>query len=331
MRNLYVMSGGKYGFAYDFYNYVLRHMDFDLYQMDFNKKLTRTRYVLKLLLKKYDVIWACESARALITLLAKSTFKKLEKCKLVTRYHRICGPAGEHGLMWGEQDSWKIYAPLFGSDAVAWTYNCLSDLQRYFPMFPKEKFFVVHNGVDLDFYKPDESIREEKLIFTVSNWFKPRKKLHILIEAMRILSGWRLKIGGRFLNRSYEYECKQLASSMRNRIEFLGFVSDERKRELMQRADVFVMPSEYEGWSTPVMEAMACGCKVLRVEGGGAHEFVPDIELLPHNFTAEMLAEKILEISRLDIREHNRECVKPFKWENVKKEAEKVLDSVRGE
>ncbi|BCS89478.1 glycosyltransferase family 4 protein [Pseudodesulfovibrio sediminis] len=64
----------------------------------------------------------------------------------------------------------------------------------------------------------------------------------------------------------------------------MGYVSDATLAQLYRSAKMLVMPSEYEGFGLPVVEAMACGCPVLtsdagalREVGGDAVEVVADI------------------------------------------------------
>jgi glycosyltransferase involved in cell wall biosynthesis len=49
------------------------------------------------------------------------------------------------------------------------------------------------------------------------------------------------------------------ASSVAERIRFLGLVSDEDLLHLYNACDLFVFPTFYEGFGLPVLEAMACG------------------------------------------------------------------------
>ena len=58
-------------------------------------------------------------------------------------------------------------------------------------------------------------------------------------------------------------------------------------------ADVFVHPSEYEGWSMTTVEAMACGTAVVAANRGGLGEVARGHALMVDNPTAEALAEAI--------------------------------------
>lgn len=52
-------------------------------------------------------------------------------------------------------------------------------------------------------------------------------------------------------------------SKYANRIIITGFVSDEEKLQLLSNAEIFLLPSEYEGFGLPILEAMACECPVI--------------------------------------------------------------------
>jgi glycogen(starch) synthase len=56
---------------------------------------------------------------------------------------------------------------------------------------------------------------------------------------------------------------------------FLGWVDDERLRELYRAADVCVVPSIYEPFGIVALEAMAAGCPSIVADTGGLREVVP--------------------------------------------------------
>ncbi len=52
-------------------------------------------------------------------------------------------------------------------------------------------------------------------------------------------------------------------SGVADRIQFVGFVSDDDLLQLYNACDLFVFPSFYEGFGLPALEAMACGRAVV--------------------------------------------------------------------
>ena len=316
------MTGGKYGYAYDFYNYVLKKRGFDIYQLDFNEPASRVRYLLRLFFKKYDLIVSWEISRAIIPILTKHIYGwkgKLKHAKLITMFTRDCGEEfSGHDLGLNDKDFWAILLSIFNSDVITWNYDCFEEFQTYFPKFPKERFFVVHGGVDTNIYKLGDKTAYTQSILTISHWFRPRKCLEALISAMEFLPDWHLFIGGTFLQKDYEEFCHALAKQFSSRIHFLGFVD---KTYWMSRIPIFTVPSRCETGNESFVEAMACGCKVLRVEGAGDDEFLTKEQILPRNFSPKLLAEQILSISENDcLPLDNVEVAKRYSWENIEKE-----------
>jgi FkbM family methyltransferase len=66
-------------------------------------------------------------------------------------------------------------------------------------------------------------------------------------------------------------------------VRLLGGVPNQRIRELMMAADIFFLPSQWEGIALSIFEAMACGLAVVGADVGGQRELVtPDCgHLLP--------------------------------------------------
>ena len=57
----------------------------------------------------------------------------------------------------------------------------------------------------------------------------------------------------------------------------LGYVPDRVLAQLYRRTRLLIMPSEYEGFGLPVLEAMACGCPVLTSTAGALLEVGGDV------------------------------------------------------
>ena len=83
--------------------------------------------------------------------------------------------------------------------------------------------------------------------------------------------GWRLVIGGK--GEVERLMAAAEACGVRDRVDFLGWVSGAQKDHELSIADVFVLPSYSEGMPVSVLEAMAFGAAVITTPVGG----VPDM------------------------------------------------------
>jgi glycosyltransferase involved in cell wall biosynthesis len=92
--------------------------------------------------------------------------------------------------------------------------------------------------------------------------FSPEKNCHLLINAFENLhTGMKLVLaGGSSHSDSY---VKKLRSHESDKIRFLPWVSGSDLEELLSNAALFVLPSELEGLSLALLDAMAAGVCVL--------------------------------------------------------------------
>ncbi len=107
----------------------------------------------------------------------------------------------------------------------------------------------------------------------------PRKGYPVLIQALKGLpSGWWLTIAGGPRDEAEVARVHEAVatSGVSPRIEFVGAVDDETLDALYASADLFVMPSLFEGYGMVLAEAMARGLPIVCTTGGAAAETVPD-------------------------------------------------------
>lgn len=78
---------------------------------------------------------------------------------------------------------------------------------------------------------------------------------------------------------------RELQTQHASQIRLLGFVPDEDLVQLYNLATVLVMPSIYEGFGLPVIEAFACGCPVISSNKGSLGEIIGNAAFTvdPHN------------------------------------------------
>ena len=135
--------------------------------------------------------------------------------------------------------------------------------------------------------------RVEHLVF-VGSLEQMYKGPDILMEAVRALviegHDLRLSIVGEGRHRR-ELEHSKSAQALGRRVQFLGWVDPGLKlREILDSADVFVLPSRAEGLPRALLEAMARGLPCCSTTVGGIPEVLPAESLVEPNSAADLAA-----------------------------------------
>ena len=145
---------------------------------------------------------------------------------------------------------------------------------------------VVPGGVDPRF-TPQESRRDRPYVLSVAS-HTARKNLSALVPAAQALAseGVDLLVAG-------GHRPQFAAEANLTGLTLLGHVPDDDLPALYAGAEAFVLPSVYEGFGLPVLEAMASGTPVVAADttalpetcGGAARLVPPDAEALRQALT----------------------------------------------
>lgn len=135
---------------------------------------------------------------------------------------------------------------------------------------------VVPIGVDTTIFKPIPAIgKEPGLMVTTASADVPLKGLHILVDAMAevksVEPNAHLVIMGN-PNKESNLVARASELGLDNHVKFAGVVSQDEMVWLYNRAELAVVPSLYEGFSLPAVEAMACGIPLVATDGGALPE-----------------------------------------------------------
>jgi len=95
----------------------------------------------------------------------------------------------------------------------------------------------------------------------------PRKNVEVLIQAFELLAprftDLQLVLTGGAGYGSEDVQRYIASSFYATRIHQVGWISDQKLKQLYQSASVLVSPSRYEGFGLPALEAMLCGIPVI--------------------------------------------------------------------
>jgi glycosyltransferase involved in cell wall biosynthesis len=159
---------------------------------------------------------------------------------------------------------------------------------------------VVPVGVDIDLFKPlpEVPVIPGRLVTTASADVA-MKGLKFLLEAVAKLRTERddvhlIVIGKRKPGGASDATIRRLG--LEDHVEFVTGVEEQRIIELYSEAEMAVVPSLYEGFSLPAIEAMACGTPLVGTTGGAVPEVIGkdgDTAMVVPPGDSEALAAKI--------------------------------------
>jgi len=185
---------------------------------------------------------------------------------------------------------------------------------------PEEKLIVSLESCDERFVQI-EGERKKYVLFV--GMLEPRKNVVRLIEACKSLpEPYKLLVAGKkgwMCNEIFE---KVKTLGMENKVEFLGYVEDEKLPKLYQEATVFVYPSLHEGFGIPVLEAMRCGCPVITSNVSSLPEVGGEAALYVKPKDVVELEGQILKVIgdpqlRKEMSIKGLEQAKKFNWKDV--------------
>lgn len=166
---------------------------------------------------------------------------------------------------------------------------------------PGARSLVAPNGFDMERLVERSSTEEGKVVrlLFIGRIALMHKGLDLLIQGLTKVAAdvdWHLDLIGPFEKGAREFLESELenSSSAKGKVSFHGPIYGEDKREFINRADIFVHTSRYEGMPFSVIEAMSAGLPVLITPGTNMVDLVEkhgagwviDGEVLPEELEA---------------------------------------------
>jgi glycosyltransferase involved in cell wall biosynthesis len=161
-------------------------------------------------------------------------------------------------------------------------------VERY--EIPEQKVVVTPYGVDPAFGM-DGPTRDGGSYMLFVGGLQPRKDPTTAVDALAKLDPHlRLVFAGPALRKSRELVDHVRELRLSSRVEFTGYVRKSELAALYRGAACLVLPSLYEGFGLPILEAMASGTPVVATTAGALPEVAGDAAVLVEPGDAEELA-----------------------------------------
>ncbi len=219
------------------------------------------------------------------------------------------------------------------------------DLIRHYHADP-DRITVVYPGLDPTFHPIDDpdqlaaarsryDIHQDYVIHVGT--LHPRKNLKRLLDAFATLnSQFTVHSSQLILAGSPGWLADDLiacAEALGDRVVLTGHVAQADLPALISGARALVMPSLYEGFGFPVLEAMACGTPVVASNTSSLPEVAGDAALLVDPHDTDALAGALHRILtdddlRTELRRRGLQRAQQFTWQRAAQQTLTILESI---
>lgn len=239
--------------------------------------------------------------------------------------------------------NWTRYSVMQAAEIITVSKTTKKDVLSYYPV-DKKHVHVVYNGFEKRNTKKEDKqpakelleqyeLKKNQYVYYVGT-LQPRKNIILLIQAFAQFHkdnpAFKLVITGK---KGWLYE--EILSESENlgiqeNVCFTDYIPDEGVTTLYQNAFCFVLPSLYEGFGIPVLEAMANGCPVIASFASSLPEIGGEACLYFNPHDAKDLQDKLNLLKsdstlRSDLIKKGKKRTQDFSWETCGRETLELL------
>lgn len=198
---------------------------------------------------------------------------------------------------------------------------------------PKGPIYTVNNGINHDQYNPEMAEYQKPTILYLGR-LRERKGVDLLPEIHQELKSkldcdFEFKVAGE--GKGEIRENLESYAEYEDSFEMLGYVSHEKKKELLSKSWATVIPSVKEGWGLVAVESYASKTPVVGSRARGLTSTIQDGETgYLSDRDPEQFASKLKNLIKNDdmrkkFGENGFEFAQSYSWENTADELEDIL------
>ncbi|AYJ87117.1 glycosyltransferase family 1 protein [Sphingomonas paeninsulae] len=223
---------------------------------------------------------------------------------------------------------------------------------------PEDKIHVIHSGFDATLFRSEIAADEQsrvRLKYGLGESFifyfgggDPCKNIARLLKAYSLLDettrqGVPLVLGGK----SFEHDrYGDMHNILQKNLAELGldagnvitpgFIADADLPALLAASSCFIVPSTFEGFGLPALEAMACGAPVIGSNQSGVAEVIANPNALFDPYDPHSISQKIHQVLedgdfRSELRQAGLMRAADFSWASAAKEFLAICEKAFGE
>lgn len=233
--------------------------------------------------------------------------------------------------------NWTNYALKKACHIIAVSRTTKKDIIKEYSV-PDKKISVIYNGYEnsKSLTTSHQPLATNHSYFLYVGTIQPRKNLSTLINAFSKFHAkhpsFKLIIAGKkgWLYDGIFQQVSQM--QMTESVIFPGYVSDNEKIKLYQEATAYILPSLYEGFGIPILEAMSHKCPVIASFTSSLPEIGGEACLyFDPNSSDDLLDKMELIVSNkmlvVDLIAKGAERVKFFSWKVAGQQTMEILSS----
>lgn len=222
--------------------------------------------------------------------------------------------------------SMMLYSSLyFGKKLLTVSEFSKKEIITHFKVNPN-KIIVLGNGwqhitrtsIDDSLFLKYPQLKDKQYYFAASS-LTPQKNFDWIVNAATKNPKELFAIAGKKEKLSNEF-----ISQIPSNLLFLGYVTDEQMRSLMQHCKAFIHPAVYEGFGIPPMEALANGAQIIISNAACLPEIFEDAAHYINPYNSDVDLNKLLESSVAPASK----ILNKYSWKNEAKKLYSLLENL---